>query len=84
MAVFDKNDPEQLYRLDRRILEEGTCCLYFQTNVLEEDSYWFQRQGYESYVFDCQSWQSEDDFHAAMIDTFHFPHFRVGPFWLDI
>lgn len=74
MASF-KNDPDEWQRLDYRLLQNGAVNLYFNRDVLAEDSSWLQNHGYIVYVLDAARWQSEDDFHRDARDVLQFPDY---------
>jgi RNAse (barnase) inhibitor barstar len=72
MAAFS-DDPDDLARLDWRILQNGAVCLYFRPRILHEDVGWLESHGYEVRSFDCSPWTSEDDFHTAVSGALGFP-----------
>lgn len=58
--------PEDVKRLDFDLMRESPVTLYRAREVLAEHLAWLRRHGYVVHEFDCLSWSSEEDFHAAV------------------
>jgi len=67
--------PDDQRRLDWLILRDGPLVLYFERSKLDEACAWFLHHSYQLAVFNCASWQSDDDFHDAISQTLKFPNY---------
>jgi RNAse (barnase) inhibitor barstar len=74
MTVF-RDDPSEWQRLDWRLLQNGPAALYFDPRVLDEDVKWLEAHGYGVDLFDCQTWQTEDEAHASLARKLGFPEY---------
>src|SRR5438876_1591342 len=72
MAVFRDDD---LQRLDWRLLLQGPITLYYRPEVLTEDIAWFANHGYLINHFDCRTWETSADMHAALAAELAFPDY---------
>src|SRR5262245_51918812 len=72
MAIFEER-PEEWNRLDFRLLRDHPVTLYFRRTVLEEDSRWFEAQGYRLHRFDAAKWSTLEKFHDDMTSGLQFP-----------
>ena len=72
MSVFG-DDPAEWQRLDWGLLINSPVALYFSSDVLREDTEWFQTHAYVITALNCGLWQGADDLHEALSVALEFP-----------
>lgn len=74
MASF-RDDPDELQRLDWRLLQNGPVTLYFRRAVLDEDVAWLLEHRYEVNRLDCRAWRNSASALAEIARELHFPDY---------
>ncbi|HEY9758293.1 MAG TPA: barstar family protein [Oculatellaceae cyanobacterium] len=67
------NSPDEWQRLDYQLLQNGAVNLYFNQQVLSEDTAWLKNHGYVIHVLNAAGWLSADDFHKDVSEILGFP-----------
>lgn len=65
--------PEEVQRLDWRLMERGAIALYHRSSVLSGDLGWFRQQQYVIHELNALTWQTPADFHAEAQRVLGFP-----------
>ncbi|HEX4681450.1 MAG TPA: barstar family protein [Gemmatimonadaceae bacterium] len=87
MAFFKRKAkaPEEVQRLDWKLMERGAVALYHRSSVLSADVGWFKQQKYVVHELNAATWQAPADFHAEAQRVLNFPaHYsRNLAGWVD-
>jgi Barstar (barnase inhibitor) len=65
--------PEEVQRLDWKLMERGAIALYHKSSVLSGDLGWFRQQQYMVHELNASAWQTPADFHIEAQRVLSFP-----------
>lgn len=87
MAFFKRKEkaPDEVQRLDWKLLERGAVALYHKSAALSQDLGWFRAHGYVIHELDATAWSEPVHFHTAAQRTLAFPDYygKNLASWID-
>jgi RNAse (barnase) inhibitor barstar len=87
MVFFKKKKkaPEEVQRLDWKLMERGAIALYYRSAVLSADIGWFKQQTYVVHELNAATWTTPDAFHDDVKRVLGFPDYysRNLASWVD-
>lgn len=72
-ANRDHVHPDDVDRVDRRLLLSGPIALYYEPARLQRHIGALESYGYRCPAFDCRDWESEAAMHKALASGLNFP-----------